>query len=166
MLLTDTRWVVLRVLFLYFMCFLVYFVRIGRWEARRHVYKMQHTHLRKTSKEFSASLQSSALSNSGFSFPLPLPSWIFFVNLFLSSVVDFNTNFHLEDQGKVGYLYHLQILLFNLQDMLSLSSKNASSSLTLLVLLTTQYYNTNNNPLESYTTTYTIHSDIIKDEIL
>ena len=63
------------------------------------------------------------------------PSRIFFVIFFLSSVgaVDRDTDFHLIDQGKVGYLYHLQILLFNLQDASSssLSSNNTSASSTL-----------------------------------
>ena len=39
----------------------------------------------------------------------------FFV-IFFVSPVGRDTDFHLIDQGKVGYLYHLQILLYNLQD--------------------------------------------------
>ena len=54
---------------------------------------------------------------------------------FLSPVgaVGCDTDFHLIDQGKVGYLYHLQILLFNLQD--------ASSSSSILWLGLQQYNN-------------------------
>ena len=58
----------------------------------------------------------------------------------MSSVVDSNTDSHLIDQGKVGYLYHLQILLFNLQA----ASSSSSSSLLTNTLILRQY---NNNDL-------------------
>ena len=49
------------------------------------------------------------------SFSSPLRT--FFVIFFFSpvDVVGGDTDFHLIDQRKVGYLYHLQMLLFNLQ---------------------------------------------------
>ena len=56
------------------------------------------------------------------SFPPPLRT---FFAIFFLSPVGCDTDFHLIDQGKVGYLYHLQILLiFNLQDSLSLLENN------------------------------------------
>ena len=79
----------------------------------------------------------------------------------LPPVVGCDTGYHLLDQGKVGYLYHLQILLFNLQD--ALSSDNVSSSLSTLLLMC-QYNNNNNDrdntvdgtTVESYAQTYHI----------
>eukprot|EP00751_Fragilariopsis_kerguelensis_P043859 CAMPEP_0170992798 /NCGR_PEP_ID=MMETSP0736-20130129/9953_1 /TAXON_ID=186038 /ORGANISM="Fragilariopsis kerguelensis, Strain L26-C5" /LENGTH=596 /DNA_ID=CAMNT_0011418315 /DNA_START=608 /DNA_END=2395 /DNA_ORIENTATION=- len=63
----------------------------------------------------------------------------FWSNLFLSPAVDSTTTFHLIDQGKVGYLYHLQILLFfNLQDA---SLRNNVSSLYTLWLDLHQHNN-------------------------
>ena len=69
------------------------------------------------------------------------------------------TDFHLIDQGKVGYLYHLQILLFNLQD--ALTSVHLSSSLSTLLLILRQYNNNNDRDntvdgttVESYAQTY------------
>ena len=74
---------------------------------------------------------------------------IFLVIFFLSLVgaIGRDTDFRLLDQGIVGYLYHLQILLFNLQD--SLSSKPASSPTTVLLSAITimkALYESNNNP--------------------
>ena len=52
---------------------------------------------------------------------------------FLFPVVDSTTVFHLIDQRKMGYLYHLQILLFNLQDSLSLLNNDNTMYLILLI---------------------------------
>ena len=65
----------------------------------------------------------------------------FFVIFSLSPVdaIVRDTDFHLLDQGKVGYLYHLQILFFNLQD--SSPSDNISPSSYTLWLDLRQYIN-------------------------
>ena len=67
----------------------------------------------------------------------------FVVIFFISPVgaVDRDSDFHLIDQGKVGYLYHLQILLFDLQDS-SLSTNVSSSSYSLWLNL---HLNSNND---------------------
>ena len=74
---------------------------------------------------------------------LPHTTRSFVVIFFISPVgaVDRDFDFHLIDQGKVGYLYHLQILLFNLQDS-SLSNNVSSSSYSLWLNL---YLNNNND---------------------
>ena len=61
----------------------------------------------------------------------------FFVIIFLSPIgaVGRDTDFHLIDQGKVGYLYHLQILLFFILQDASPSENVLSSSSTLLLNL-------------------------------
>ena len=74
---------------------------------------------------------------------------------FLSPVdaVNSDPDFHITDQGRVVYLYQLQLFWFNLQDALSLSSNNLSSSSTLLLLNMRHYKN--NNTMESCTVTST-----------
>ena len=76
------------------------------------------------------------------SFPPPLRT--FFVIFFISLVgaVGCNTAFHLIDQGKVGYLYHRQILFFNLHDA---SPPNNVSSLLYILWLNLRQYNNNDH---------------------
>ena len=67
----------------------------------------------------------------------PLSSgWTFFVNSFLSSAnaVVPAPDIHLLNQGSVSYLYHLQILLFNLEDAAPSDNVLLSSSALLLNL--------------------------------
>ena len=75
------------------------------------------------------------------------------MNFFLSPVVDSDNDFHLLDQGSMDYLYHLQILFFNLED--ASPSDNVSSSS--MLLLTLRCYN-NNVIIACF-----VHSGIIKD---
>ena len=90
----------------------------------------------------SSTLQSSALMNSGSASSSPLFSWTLFVIFFLYPVgaVDCDTDFHLIDQGKVGYLYRLQTLLFfNLQDDNNINGVNNVTISDVATMPTTIY---------------------------
>jgi len=70
----------------------------------------------------------------------------FFVISFLSPVVDSGTHFLLVDQGKVGYLFHLQISIFcNLQDDNNVNGVNSVNDVTTsdVATVTTTIYESN-----------------------
>ena len=78
-------------------------------------------------------------------------------NLFLSpvSAFDRDTDFHLIDQGKVGYLYHLQILLFfNLQDDNNVNGVNDVTISDVATMMKTIY--------ELHTTYTFIYDDVLQ----
>ena len=71
------------------------------------------------------------------------------------SVISHDTDFYLIDQGKVGYLYHLQILLFfNLQDNNNVNGVNDVTISDFATTMTTIY---------ELNTTYTLkYNDVLQ----